>query len=149
MIATRLGEIRWVTCASPAYLASRGQPATPGDLSFHDCLMFEGLYSTNLWSFGSGERALSVPVQPLFAVNTADTAIAAAASGAGITRVLSYQVADAISAGSLKLVLRAFEPTPLPVHLLHPGMAMLPLKLRALRDFLGPRLKTSIADAQL
>lgn len=144
MVATRLGEIRWVTCGSPDYLATSGHPETPGELENHDCIMFEGVYSSNLWAFGSGPNALIQPVRPRFAVNTADAAIAAAIAGAGITRVLSYQVAQAVAEGALDLVLCRFEPDPLPVHLVHAGHTLLPLKLRAFRDFLGPRLKTRL-----
>jgi DNA-binding transcriptional LysR family regulator len=144
MVATRMGEIRWVTCASPDYLATIGHPETPDELENHDCIMFEGVYSSNLWKFGSGEEAVVQPIKPRLAVNTADTAIAAAISGAGITRVLSYQVALPVTDGSLELILRRFEPDPMPVHLVHAGHTLLPLKLRAFRDFLGPRLKNRL-----
>jgi DNA-binding transcriptional LysR family regulator len=43
LIATRVGAIRRVICASPAYLSARGTPENPNDLSQHDCVTFEGL----------------------------------------------------------------------------------------------------------
>ncbi|MEG3146856.1 LysR family transcriptional regulator [Sphingomonas sp. RT2P30] len=141
MLATRLGAVRWVTCASPAYLAERGTPEAPEALGGHDCVMFEGLYASNVWTFGSERQRRAVPIKPRFAVNTADAAIAAAIGGGGITRVLSYQVADALNAGALRLILRDAEPDPLPVHLVHAGQALVPLKLRAFLDFATPRLK--------
>jgi DNA-binding transcriptional LysR family regulator len=145
MVATRLGAVRWVTCASPAYLAERGAPDTLDALSGHDCIMFEGLYSNTVWTFGRGKEIIAVPIRPRFAVNTADAAIAAAVAGTGITRVLSYQVAEAVAAGKLQLLLHAFEPEPLPVHLVYPTPSLLPLKLRAFLDFAAPRLKASLA----
>jgi DNA-binding transcriptional LysR family regulator len=147
MMATRLGEIGWVLCASPNYLAARGTPATPAALDGHDCVMFEGLYANNMWSFGRGAQAVEVAVRPRLAVNTADAAIAAALSAAGITRVLSYQVRDAVAAGKLRIVLRDFEPAPLPVHLVYAAQSQLPLKLRAFLDFAAPRLKLPLADS--
>lgn len=146
MVATRLGTIRRVACASPDYLAKRGTPETLEMLADHDCVMFEGLYSSTVWNFGCGERAATVPIKPRFAVNTADAAIAAAVAGTGITRVLSYQVADALAAGELRLVLEPFEPEPLPVHLVYPAQSLLPLKLRAFLDFSAPRLKALLPD---
>jgi len=143
IVATRLGAVTWVTCASPDYLETRGTPDTPEALAGHDCVMFEGLYSNNLWTFGRGQDALAVPIRPRFAVNTADAAIAASIASAGITRVLSYQVASAVTAGVLRLILRSFEPEPLPVHLVYGGQSLLPLKLRAFLDFAAPRLRTS------
>jgi DNA-binding transcriptional LysR family regulator len=87
-----------------------------------------------------------MPIAPRFAVNTADAAIAAAIASAGITRVLSYQVRSAVAEGKLRIVLRDFEPEPLPVHLVHAAQPLLPLKLRAFLDFAAPRLKASLRD---
>jgi DNA-binding transcriptional LysR family regulator len=143
IVATRLGAVTWVTCASPDYLETRGTPDTPEALAGHDCVMFEGLYSNNLWTFGRGQDALAVPIRPRFAVNTADAAIAASIASAGITRVLSYQVASAVTAGTLRLILRSFEPEPLSVHLVYGGQSLLPLKLRAFLDFAALRPRTS------
>jgi DNA-binding transcriptional LysR family regulator len=145
MIATRLGAVGWVACASPGYLARRGTPDTLQALADHDCIMFEGLYSTTVWTFGRGQQRTAVPIRPRFAVNTADAAIAAAIAGTGITRVLSYQVAEAVAAGKLRLILEAFAPEPLPVHMVYPAQSQLPLKLRAFLDFAAPRLKASLA----
>ena len=148
MVALRLGEIRWVACASPDYLARRGEPTTLEDLAAHDLVLFEGLYSGNVWTFGSGKQAREAPIRPRFSVNSADAAIAAALRGAGITRVLSYQVAGALAEGALKTVLEPFAPDPLPVHLLHAGQALLPQKSRAFLDFAAPRLRASLLKLQ-
>jgi DNA-binding transcriptional LysR family regulator len=146
MVAMRLGAVGWVTCTSPEYLNARGTPQTPEALDGHDCVMFEGLYSTNVWTFGRGRQAVAQSIRPRFSVNTADAAIAASIAAAGITRVLSYQVRSAVAAGALRLILRPFEPEPLPVHLVYAGQSLLPLKLRAFLDFAAPRLKASIPD---
>lgn len=146
---TRLGEVTWVVCASPDYLEARGEPPTPQDLARHDCVMFEGRQSTSLWSsevwqFGSGATALSMPIQPRFRVNTAEAAINAAMAGAGIVRLLSYQVAEARALGALRTILTTFEPPAIPVQLVHPGHALPPLKLRAFLDFASPRLRAAL-----
>ena len=141
LIAAQLGAVHWVTCASPDYLARRGTPATPRDLARHDCIAFEGLYASNHWSFGTAKAAITVPIAPRFAVNTALGAIDAAIAGAGIARVLSYQVDQAIAEGRLTLVLREFQPDPIPVHFVHTAAALIPLKLRAFKDFAMTRLR--------
>ncbi|RCS22554.1 LysR family transcriptional regulator [Phyllobacterium salinisoli] len=146
LVATKLGVVRWVTCASPAYLAERGRPESLEALAAHDCIAFERLYATDVWTFRKsagrkGEGTVAVPIRPRFAVNTADGAIDAALAGAGIARILSYQAAKAIAGGQLIVVLPDFQPEPLPVHLVHTGQAIMPLKLRAFADFATPRLK--------
>jgi DNA-binding transcriptional LysR family regulator len=144
MVATRLGPVGWVACASPLYLEARGEPRASADLAGHDCIMSEGLYSNSLWLFGQGGQAAAVAIRPRLTVNSADAAIAAAIRSAGITRVLSCQVADAVSAWSLRLILRDIEPEPLPVHPVHASQSLAPLKLRAFLDFAGPRLRASL-----
>ena len=147
LMALRLGEVGWVACASPDYLALHGEPDAPDALANHDCVMFEGLYSSSAWTFGRDRQVQEMSIRPRLSVNSADAAIAAAVRGAGVTRVLSYQVAEPVARGDLTLVLRSFEPEPLPVHLLYAGQSLLPLKLRAFLDFAGPRLKASLLRA--
>jgi DNA-binding transcriptional LysR family regulator len=82
-------------------------------------------------------------------VNTAEAAFAAAIAGLGVTRVLSYQVAAAVKAGRLNIVLEEVEPLPSPVSLVYSGQRRLPLKLRAFLDFAGPRLKARLLKAAM
>lgn len=130
----------------PALSGSERHPQTPAELDQHDCIMFEGIYSNNIWSFGRGKQTMARPIRPRFAVNTADAAIVAATAAAGITHVLSYQIADAVATGALRLILRPFEPEILPVHIVYAGQSQMPLKLRAFLDFAAPRLKVSIPE---
>lgn len=77
-------------------------------------------------------------------VSTAEAAIEAAIAGLGITRVLSYQVADAVRSGALVVALQDFEPPPWPVSVVFSGQRLAPLKLRAFVDFAAPRLKAAL-----
>ncbi|MGC2038086.1 MAG: LysR family transcriptional regulator, partial [Paraburkholderia caledonica] len=66
-------------------------------------------------------------------------------AGVGVTNVLSYQAARAVDEGKLKLVLRSFEPEPIPVSIMHAGQGKLPLKTRSFIDFAVPRLRAALA----
>jgi DNA-binding transcriptional LysR family regulator len=145
LVATRVGFIRRVVCASPAYLASRGTPRRPVDLRTHDCITYEGLASPESWTFSARKGSVSVAVHSRLTVNTADAAIDAAISGVGLARVLSYQIASPIRSGELVVVLRDFEPPPWPVSLLFAGQRLLPQKVRAFLDFAAPRLKAQLS----
>lgn len=144
LVALRLGVARQVVCASPGYLAAHGTPAHPDELTSHACVTMEQMASREAWTFRTGKAEMPVRVRSRLAVSTADAAIEAAINGVGFTRMLSYQVAAAVRAGSLQLVLEQFEPTPWPINLLHAGQGILPLKLRAFLDFAGPRLKEQL-----
>jgi DNA-binding transcriptional LysR family regulator len=147
LIAIRVGAIGRVVCASPSYFAERGTPTAPADLAGHDCITFLG--SPNKWTFASGRSTVAVAIHSRLVVNTAEAAIDAAIAGVGITRVLSYQVADAVRAGLLTLALEAFEPPVSPVSLVHAGSGLVPLKLRAFLDFAAPRLKAKLPDPSI
>lgn len=145
-IATRIGTTRRVVCASPAYFAEHGTPTSPLEITAHACITMEQIASRQVWTFMSGKAEMEVPVRSRLAVSTAEAAIDAAVAGVGLTRVLSYQMADAMRAGALKTVLEAFEPAPWPISLVHTGQGILPLKLRAFLDFAGPRLKARLLE---
>ena len=147
MVAIRVGSIRRIVCASPAYLGGRGVPAMPQDLAGHDCVTFEGIAAPATWTFGAGKTETVVPMRSRLQVNTAEAAIDAAIAGLGLTRVLSYQADAAVRAGALQVVLEPFEPPPWPVSLVHAGQGRLPVKLRAFLDFAAPRLKERLAGS--
>ena len=145
LIASRIGTIRRVICGSPAYFAEQGTPQTPHELGTHDCITFQGQSSPDAWMFTSGQTEISVPIHSRLVVNTAEAAIDAAAAGSGIARVLSYQIENALRAGSLATILRDYEPEPIPVSLVHLGQGLLPAKLRAFLDFATARLKARLS----
>ncbi len=148
MIAARIGSIRLVVCASPPYLAARGVPEDPGALADHDCITVETLGAPVPWRFVMGERTIVAPVRSRLCVSTSEAAVQAALAGAGLTRVMSYKMEEARRAGTLAIVLAAFEQEPLPVHIVYPQRKIVPLKLRAFLDWATPRLKARLAPHQ-
>lgn len=149
LIATRLGTVRRLVCASPGYLATNGVPASPGDLARHSIVSFEGVSSPATWTFGAEGAEVAAPFRSRLGVNTIDAAIDAGLCGAGLVRANSYQVADHVRNGRLAVVLAAFEPAPRPVHLIYDKRGRLPLNLRALADYAVPRLRERLAQAAL
>jgi len=148
IVATRIGSMRTVVCASPKLLAGRGTPRDPQGLAALPCVNFDFLSMAPTWSFRSKDAkvATEVPITPRLSVSTAEAAVWAAAQGAGITRVLHYQCAAALRDGSLQIILAEYEPQPLPVHLIHAGRGALPSKTRAFLDFAAHRLRKSTAS---
>jgi DNA-binding transcriptional LysR family regulator len=143
--ARLVGQVRWVVCASPAYLARAGAPRAPEALARHTCITFDaGSPFADNWSFpraGRGERR--VALRPRLVVNTAQAGIDAAIAGLGIVRVLSYQVERPVREKTLRLVLEAFAPPPVPIHLLQP--AGVPNRLAAaFADFAAAALRVRL-----
>ena len=137
--AVRVGAVRQVLVASPAYIARRGAPTTLAELAAHDVIGMEGPRTANEWSFASGRWRAER--RPRLIVNTVDATLAAAEAGRGIANLLSYQVADALDGGRLVSLLPDEAPPPLPVHLLfEPLRAALP-SVRLFVDAMKGRMR--------
>ena len=117
--AIRVGQVRRVVCASPDYLKQHGRPQSPADLARHPIIAATSVSAGSEWEFAKGKDRISVRLSPRILVNTNDAALEAVKSGFGLTRLISYQVAQELAAGTLKTVLTAFEGAPLPVHVVH------------------------------
>ncbi len=112
----RVGEVRRVLVASPAYLEANGTPSTVRDLGGHVVIAFTGLGASDNWQVAAEGRATHV--RPRLVVNDAGAAISAAVAGLGVTRVLSYQVSADLEAGRLRTVLDGGAHVAMPVSLL-------------------------------
>jgi DNA-binding transcriptional LysR family regulator len=147
MIATRIGSIRIVVCASPSYLKGRGEPKQLGDLEKHACITIDDHTIPSAWKFVRGSRVTAAPINSRLCVNTSEAAVLAAIEGAGLARVMSYKMDAAKRAGKLSIVLEEFEPEPLPVHIIYTPRKPVPLKLRAFLNWMTPRLKSRLTLA--
>jgi DNA-binding transcriptional LysR family regulator len=147
MVATRIGSMRTVVCASPKLIATHGMPEKPEDLETLQIVSFDFLSPATTWSFrrGHAKESFDASIRPRLSVSTAEAAVSAASGGVGVTRVLHYQCADAVREGSLRILLADFEVEPLPVHLIHAGRGALPSKTRVFLDFAAGRLRERLA----
>jgi DNA-binding transcriptional LysR family regulator len=145
MIATRIGSVRIVACASPAYLAAHGRPEKPSDLRGHECITVDDKAAPRSWKFVKGNREITAPIRSRLTVNTSEAAVEAAIAGAGIARVMSYKMEFARRAGALEIMLEDFEQEPLPMHIVYAERNPVPLKLRAFLNWVTPRLRARMA----
>ena len=145
MQAIRVGQVRRVICASPAYLAQHGCPQTPADLQAHSIVSANAVTPSPEWRLLDRGEPCSVRLQPRLTTSTNDAAVAAVSGGFGITRLLSYQVAEPLQDGRLQTVLSAFEPPPLPVHVVHREGRQASQRVRAFLDLAIEQLRANPA----
>jgi DNA-binding transcriptional LysR family regulator len=144
LLARRVGEVRRMLVASPAYLARRGIPTAPGDLAGHSLLGFTGTAPGRVWTLERDGRPLPIRVEPRLEANDAATAVALAEAGHGIAFVLSYQAAEGLAADRLVEVLPGFAPAPVPVQLVHAEHALVAPRIRAFLDLAAPLLRARL-----
>jgi DNA-binding transcriptional LysR family regulator len=142
LIATRLGEVRRVVCASPSLLRRLGVPKHPRELAGAPCVHFQGLSAAPAWGFVDPDtgKPLSVPVEGPFSCNQAAASVEACAEGLGFGRFLSYQVESRVAEKRLRIVLAAFEPPPIPIHVVFAHARLMSPRIRAFVDWMKAHL---------
>ncbi|CDF95818.1 MULTISPECIES: LysR family transcriptional regulator [unclassified Pseudomonas] len=143
-VAQRLGVIYSVLCASPAYVAKRGLPATPGALCEHDCLrIVNTVMPVENWTFEGpeGMETVTVPVSPLH-INTADGMTVAIENGMGIGIQPIASAVKGLKAGTLTRVLPDYHLEELNLFAIYPSRKFVDAKIRTWVAF----LKTTIPE---
>ncbi|WP_300627136.1 LysR family transcriptional regulator [Pseudomonas sp.] len=139
MIATQVGAMRTVICASPRLLEDYGRPESPADLQNLPNVRFDAPMPFQNSKHGVAESTRRIT--PRLTVTTAEAAAQAAIDGVGVVQLLHYQVAEAISEGLLEIVLDKYEPSSAPINLIHMSPGHMPLKMRRFLDFAIPRFR--------
>ena len=139
VIAKKLYDIRFVTCASPAYLRRHGTPGKPEDLVQHECLPYwmPPLGRHREWVFERQGIPFSLPLSGRLNINNSEALIDAAVAGAGIVCVATFLAADAVKAGKLKVILREFVTRGPAVSAVYLPTRHLSTRIRAFLDFLA------------
>ncbi|WP_413991575.1 LysR substrate-binding domain-containing protein [Labrys okinawensis] len=142
LIARKLCDIRLAVAAAPSYLAARGEPRHPADLTGHDCLLDSNFRDPHTWRFTDRDgAALSVPVSGRLQFSNGEACLTAAEAGLGIMHGPSFLAGTALQAGRLKPLLEDFTDRRLAVYAMYPPGRHLALKVRVLVDFLAERYR--------
>jgi DNA-binding transcriptional LysR family regulator len=120
--ATRAGQVKLGVFASPEYLARHGEPLSLADLAQHRVVSCTAITPVaESWTFEADGAATPVAVRPRLVLNGTEASAQAAAAGAGLTYLVSYQVASFVEAGRLVEVLPRFTTSPIPIQIVQPG----------------------------
>jgi DNA-binding transcriptional LysR family regulator len=148
LVAKRIGTVRRVTVASPAYLKAHGTPQTPSDLAEHSCIVYTRLATGNRWVFEGAEGPLTVEVKGRYRADNSEAVREGVLAGLGIAVTPAFALSTEIDTGKVKVLLKANEPKQLPMNAVYPSRRFLALKVRAMIDYLAhefaldPRLAT-------
>jgi DNA-binding transcriptional LysR family regulator len=143
LVARRLAELDRVCCAAPGYLARRGRPDSPADLSGHACLRYSNIGSREEWTLHRLDDATvtdTVEVSGPLCANNGDLLRRAAVAGMGLCFLPRFIIEDELRSGRLETVLSEWGAPPLTLSALWPSRRFVPAKVRAFVDFLAERL---------
>lgn len=135
LISVRLGEMRRMVVASPAYLVEHGVPRSPADLAGHNCL---SLGQQRGWIFrhpDSGETE-TIKVSGTFECNDGAVLHEWALAGRGLAWRSLWEVGRDLKEGRLTSVLDAWQAPPMGIYAVFPQRRHLPLRVRLFIDLL-------------
>ena len=131
LIARPVGHVRNIVCASPGYLQNHGEPRHPEALKQHRLVATQAYSEWVQWDF----QGSSIKARARLACTTVQGAINAAVQGAGLVRCLSYPLHEHLASGQVRRGLQAFEPPPLPVHVVYREGRNASMRVRSFVDF--------------
>jgi DNA-binding transcriptional LysR family regulator len=136
LVARRIGTIRRLTVAAPAYLERRGTPRTPADLARHDCIVYTRLATGNRWHFADRDGPVVVDVDGRYRADTSEAVREGVLAGLGLAVIPAFAFRDEVASGAVRVLLEDFEPRPLSMHLVYPSRRLVPPRVRVMIDFL-------------
>jgi DNA-binding transcriptional LysR family regulator len=138
LIARKVAPVRQVLCASPAYLAQRGEPERPEDLLEHSCVLYSLLSTPREWRLVGPDGELhTVPINGSVQSNNGLVNRGVALAGGGIAMLPTFYLGEQLRSGTLKPVLCKFKPQELAIYAVYPERRNLMPKVRAFVDFLA------------
>ena len=143
LMARKLGQTRMLIVAAPSYLARRGTPLLPAELASHNLLDANYARSRSGWPLRQPGGDIVVPVTGNAQASDGEALRQLALAGLGLARLAAFQVRADIAAGRLQAVLEDCNPGDSEdVHAVYVGQGgHLPLRVRALLDFLAEQVK--------
>ncbi len=144
LVQRNLADTRWVTAASPAYLARAGTPATVDALGRHHLVQYlspRGIAAP--WHFVVEGERVTPPLAAALRIDHGDLVVQAAREGGGVVQAMDFMVEEDLRAGRLVEVLADCAAPGPPIHALClPGQRHTP-RVRALMDHLSSRFDGS------
>ncbi|MBX9588084.1 MAG: LysR family transcriptional regulator [Hyphomonadaceae bacterium] len=141
LVARRIGTVRRLTLASPSYLKRHGTPRTPADLARHDCIVYTRLATGNRWHFESRKGPVVVEVSGRFRADNSEAVREGVLAGLGVAVIPAFAFTREISQARAHVLLKSFEPKPLPLNAIYPSRRYLPPRARVMIDFLAREME--------
>ena len=137
LVAHRLGELHWITCATPSYLDEKGVPEALKDLQGHRAVHYFSSTTRrgNELHFIEEGVSIAVPVPGTIAVNETGLYIKLCLDGLGLAQLAEILVTDHLQAGKLIEVLADKRPAPVPISLIYPHHRFVSPAMRAFADW--------------
>jgi len=138
LVARRIAELHFLSCASPDYLARHGEPKHPSELEKNHTVI--GYFSSPAqkpfpFEFKRGDEVIEVSGRYIVSVNDGNAYLAAGLAGLGVLNMPAFMAADHLASGALRPILNDWVGDPIPLYIVYPPNRHLSTKLRVFVDW--------------
>jgi LysR family transcriptional regulator for bpeEF and oprC len=140
LVARKLADTPVVLVASMTYLAHHGEPKTPGDCDKHSAVGFVSQDGVRLWNFGGRVGPISYQPRAVFRTNDGEQIRAAVLAGIGMAQAPHWLFARDLAAGSVRRILKRYEPPPIPISAVRPANRRPASRVTVFIDFMAELL---------
>lgn len=146
LVAKKLAHLRYVTCATPAYLEKWGTPSSPLDLDEHNCIAYVQWQTGEIhrWLYENGDQRLFLTPTGNISVNHPDAILDAVLSGSGVARMASFIAAPSVINQKLKMILMDWTPKGPDVQLIYQPSKFLSPRVRAFIQCVGDAMPSHL-----
>lgn len=134
-VVRKIGSSRMRVIASPEYLAHKGRPQHPSELSAHACLGYSTGGNQQVWQFEVNGVLTGFPLRSRINANNGEMLTAAAAQGLGITCQPDFIIDDYLADGRVKEILKNFSMPELGIYAMLPSARQVPHRVRVLIEY--------------
>lgn len=144
LIARRVGQLHFMTCASPAYLAQHGTPTHPNDLTAHRGVNFFSAKTgkTFDWDFTRDGERIQIAMNSHIALNDSNAYTAAGLAGLGVIQMTHFMLEPLKQQGRMIELLEDWHSDPLPIHVIYPPNRHLSAKVRVFVEWVADMFST-------
>ena len=144
LIARRVGQLHFMTCASPAYLAQHGTPTHPNDLTAHRGVNFFSAKTgkTFEWDFTRDGERIQIAMNSHIALNDSNAYTAAGLAGLGVIQMTHFMLEPLKQQGRMIELLEDWHSDPLPIHVIYPPNRHLSAKVRVFVEWVADMFST-------
>jgi DNA-binding transcriptional LysR family regulator len=135
LIATKIGQMSLVYCASPEYLADHGTPGHPSELDKHKVLRYSLISAKDEWALNQ-QGGENIALQWQLSANNGEVLREAAIQGLGIVMLPTFIALDALRDGRLREVMGKYTQDSMSIYAVRPSRQFTPAKIHRLIGFL-------------
>jgi DNA-binding transcriptional LysR family regulator len=139
LVARKLATVNRKIVATPGYFERHGVPATPADLTRHNCLTYTHFNPQDAWRLRGPGGDLAVPISGNLRLNDDEALSAAVLGGLGVALLPTFIIGRDLQAGRLQAVLSDYVPSERHIYAVYLPNRHLPANVRAFVDFLRAR----------